>query len=152
MATPSKIESLTVGNRVFTDIANLKCKVTRSQGNHYNALQNPDATVYAPSGVDFHVYAVKAHYEGIGAASFGLLSCTTAVADSSVAGAGPIDWYYEVYSGAPNELPFRAPGQDVTSGLGEWSFVEPFVVTNGKFLHTISTTGGIVVYAFGYER
>ena len=144
--TASKIPSLEVGGRTFTDLNNLiivHAQVRTAAG--YTPFRKDDGTNYTPSvGKSFRVLAMRLHAT---TASAGIFLFTTTVAQGEEAGAaaaGRVDYNYG----------FSTAGTAFYGG-GAGFYTEHtinWLVGNSLFPGMFSTAANSGVWLYGYEE
>lgn len=150
--TASKIPSITIGGRTFTDMANLKIlrSAHSSAAGYSNFFEDGGSTVYTPSGSNnFRVLAVKLH--SAGAANCINLLYGDDFANDGIDEAVPTTPVYEMGL-VSTFYPFCA----VAVGSPDWAKAEysiNFLILNGKYLSS-KISGAVLMYitVYGYEE
>jgi len=148
MATPSTIESITVGPRVFTDLSNLIILATQHTGsNSYSVGRQPDGTDYAPSGVAFRLLGSLWIGEEATANTGQILFGDTENGWDTAIPTTPV---YE-YGAADGEYTYTIQGNGI-SGIPN-GYSHDFLIPDGKFIHVkISGTPDVSVRLYGIEE
>ena len=153
---PSAIPSLTIGGRVFTDLANLKILFARSAGT--GALNSSfreaggTAGYVVPASKSFRIDAISAKMTGTAAAgaSMGQLLYS----DNDAGTEGATAFTNAKYPGNSSSLSTFGTAASVASpGLARYEEPFNFLVPTGKYIGLIGTSATVstIVQIYGYE-
>jgi len=148
MATPAKIESLTIGGRIFTDLANLLVGYAAVTGIQWSGFFKLDGTaIQSGAGTEIHMLAFRAMNQNVSAnpITFGHSTVLTGPPFRSAVPAGAT----YLGGGANTEQWFLIPAGN--GSLLEASIDLVCPNNTAPFFHTPSNLPSARCIMFGYE-